>query len=147
MFTQRINGLLCMPGLRREVNRLFDNVLGTMVGEFPFPVIGQRAFPPVNVWEADENFFAEAEVPGLTMGDVELFVVNNELTIKGERREPESDVRFHRQERGTGKFARVIRLPLDVDSESVEATLKGGVLTIKLPKAKSVLPRKIEVKG
>ena len=106
-----------------------------------------RGWPAVNLMEDGERLVAEAEAPGLTMEDLEILVVGDELTLKGHRR-PMSDreVTFHRRERGTGEFARVITLPMAVDADKVEAVLKEGVLTITLPKAEAAKPRKITVK-
>ena len=131
-----------MDRFSREMNHLLNNMLDVA----PF-VSGHRAFPAVNVWEDGERLYAEAEVPGLSMDDLEIFVVGNELTLKGHRRLPEDGRRaFHRRERGTGEFSRVITLPVEVNADKVEATLHEGVLTISLPKAETALPRKISIK-
>jgi len=102
--------------------------------------------PALNIWEDRDNFFAEAELPGVDEERLEVFTIGDELTIRG-KREPLSGkgVTYHRQERGTGEFERVITLPSDVDAEKVEAKLHNGVLTIALPKAETARPHKIEV--
>lgn len=138
--------------LRNEVDRAFGELFGEFFGERPW--LGgrlgrrERSFPAVNVWEEEEKLQAEAEVPGLKMDDLELLVKGNELTIKGERKDVEQEgVTYHRRERGTGSFCGVVRLPVDVDADKVEARLENGVLTIILPKASSARPRKIEVRA
>jgi HSP20 family protein len=55
-------------------------------------------------------------------------------------------VTFHRRERPSGSFVRVVQLPAEVDADRVEAELRNGVLTLTLPKAESARPRKISVK-
>ena len=97
----------------------------------------------------DDNFYAEAEVPGLGMDDLEVFVVGNELTIKGRwNAERDDDQRvFHRRERERGDFTRVLTLPVEIDAEKVGAVLKDGVLTVTLPKAETARTRKIAVKS
>ena len=126
--------------LRREMGELFDSMA------WPFQNAG-RAFPALNIWEEGDALFAEAELPGMGMDDVEVLVVGNELTIKGTRKAVEGKSQgVHRQERGTGAFSRSVTLPFEVDAEKVEATLKDGVLRMTLPKAASARPRKIEVK-
>lgn len=139
--------------LRGEMDRLFDEVFGDyfgrdwLTGEWPFRLAG-GTMPALNLWEDEANLYAELEVPGLKMEDLELTVTGNELTIRGEREAFEQEgVTQHRREREVGHFSRVIRLPVDVDADKVEATLKHGVLTITLPKAQSARPRKIEVKA
>jgi HSP20 family protein len=135
-----------IPGMDR-FSREMNHVLNNIFDAAPF-VTGQRSFPAINVWEDGERLFAEAEVPGLSMEDMEIYVVGNELTIKGHRKTPEDGRRaFHRRERGTGEFSRVLTLPVEVNAEKVEATLKDGVLTVTMPKAESARPRKISIKA
>ena len=146
MMLRRIN--YPVVRFRNEMDRLMDNFLENAPSEFPFGVWGRRTFPALNVWEEGDKLLAEAEVPGLKMDDLEVTVQGDELTIKGERQAgEEEDVTYHRRERGLGRFSRVIRLPVEVNADKVQATLREGVLTITLPKAEAVLPRKIEVKG
>jgi len=137
--------------LRGELERALEDVVGAFLGEDAWLRRGQlreRGFPAVNVWENEEVLFAEAEVPGLKMDDLEILVAGNELTIKGERGDGEQEgVTYHRRERGTGTFSGVVRLPVEVDVSKVEARLENGVLTIMLPKAASAKPRKISVKA
>ena len=127
---------------------LFDRVFES----FPFQTFGEQGatatFPRMNFVENENAFLVEADVPGLTMDDLELFVQDNELTVQGERKQETAEgVTVHRQERVVGKFSRVLTLPTDVDADKVEAKLRSGVLTVTLPKAEAVLPRKIEVKS
>lgn len=105
-----------------------------------------RVFPALNVWEQGDELYAEAEIPGLKGEDLDITVVGNELTIKGQRQEAPIDGSvFHRRERGAGAFTRVVRLPAEIDASKVQATLHDGVLTLKLPKAESAKARKIQV--
>ena len=142
----RMNGTYPVRGLRQEVDRVFNDVFGGAAGGFSPAAFGRRVFPALNLWEDDVTLFAEAEVPGLRMDDLEVFVNGDELTVKGERKPGEEEgAKHHRRERGVGTFSRVLQLPVEVDAEKVEASLRDGVLTIKLPKAQAVLPRKITV--
>jgi len=144
MLLRRINPTFPVNELRREVGRLFEDFMGPTNGGFNR--VG--AFPPINVWEDTDAVFAEAEVPGLTMNELEVTVVGNELSIKGDRKPCGAQgFTFHRQERGVGEFARFVTLPVPVDASRVQATLKNGVLTITLPKAEAARPRRIEVRG
>jgi HSP20 family protein len=106
------------------------------------------SFPAVNVWEDEKNLYAEAEIPGIRMEDLDVSVIENELILKGERKvTADEKATFHRRERGVGTFSRVFRLPVDIDADRVEATLRDGVLQITLPKAEAAKPRKVEVKA
>lgn len=107
-----------------------------------------RSFPALNVWDDGEAFLVEAEVPGLGLDDLDLTATGNELTLEGERQDViEEGVTHHRRERGVGRFSRVIHLPAEVETDGVEANLRDGVLTIRLPKAASVRPRRIQVRA
>jgi HSP20 family protein len=134
---------LPMVDLRREIDRLFNGYLSPET-HAPFTA---RPFPALNLWEDGDRLFAEAEVPGLDLNDLEILIQGNELTVKGQRKPLEgADVVYHRRERGTGEFTRFLTLPIDVDPDRVEAVMKDGVLTIVMPKAEHARARKITVK-
>lgn len=129
-----------------QMNRLrteLDRVFGSDTAAWGRPA----ASPPVNVWEDEQAFFVEAELPGMSMEDLEIYVQEgDELSIKGDRKEPElKDGSWRRRERGFGAFSRSFKLSSDVDVDNVSADFVNGVLTIRLPKSESVKPRKIEI--
>ncbi len=133
-----------MSQLRDEMDRLFES-FGLGDGGWPTLAV---AYPAVNVWDDSDHVYAEAELPGMELNDLEIYVTSgNQLTIKGERKPwtPGQGV-WHRQERGFGSFSRLIELPYDVDAERVEARFHNGVLTITMPKSEAAKPRKITVK-
>lgn len=105
-------------------------------------------YPPVNVREDGDAFHVEAELPGLTEDDLHIAVTHrNQLTLQGERRVNEAvKGRWHRRERGFGRFQRVLVLPAAVEAERVEARIDNGVLCVTLPKAEEAKPRKIVVR-
>jgi HSP20 family protein len=110
--------------------------------------LAPTAYPLVNVWEDDERLYVEAELPGLEMSDLEIYVQGDQLTIKGQRPERRSEnATCHRQERSFSQFARTLDLPVRVNPDKVEAEFKNGVLTVKLPKGDEARARRIEVKG
>lgn len=138
-------------GLSLEFNRLqgeMDQLFGRL-GMSPRSLMGRNLFPAVNLWEDSGNLYVEAELPGLEMNDLELFVTGeNQLSLKGERKPRESsDAKWYRQERGFGSFERVIELPSHVNCEAVTAKFTDGVLLITLPKREEAKPRRIEVKS
>ena len=141
----RMNPLSVFDELRREIGKLFDGY-GPGLGLTPPP--SSVRFPALNIWEDGEALHAEAELPGVKPQDLEVYAVGNELTIKGRRPATTEDgACYHRRERGIGEFTRVVTLPVEVDAEKVKATLKSGVLTVNLPKADEVKPRKIAVQA
>jgi HSP20 family protein len=130
-----------VQNFQTEMNRLFDRWGHT----HSWTALG--AFPAVNVWEEGDKVFVEAELPGLDLKDLEIFVTGGrQLTIKGERKQftPEKGV-WHRQERSYGSFIRSLSLPIAVDAEKVEARFENGVLKVSLAKHESAKPRKIAV--
>jgi HSP20 family protein len=113
------------------------------------PMFAASGYPMLNCWADDANFYVEAELPGIDLNDLEIFVdQGNVLTIKGRRAEGHCEAaKWLRRERGYGEFARRMELPGPVADGGVEASLKNGVLSITLPKAAQIRPRKIEVKS
>jgi len=129
---------------RREMDRLLSGFVGN-VSDGGWPLTGRRQVP-VNVWEDSEAVSVEMELPGVKSDEIEVSVVGTELSLKVNRPEDqEDDVTYHRRERGTGSFARVLRLPSEVDADNVEADLTGGILTVRLPKQAAARPKKIKV--
>ena len=129
--------------LSRELDRVFGTFNPGATNSSLF-----RAYPQVSMWEDEENFYVEAELPGCSLEELELSVSGSQLTLKGERKSPQLEHgQWLRQERGFIKFNRTIELPSDVDSDHVSATLRNGVLLITLGKRAEVKPRKIEIQS
>ena len=134
--------------LQDQMDRLFETVAVPAANLWTNDWFERRSAPALNVWEDEQNLYAEAELPGLAMDDIDVVTTANELRIKGERKADESeDVTYHRRERRVGTFSRVVQFPIEIDPEKVQATLKDGVLTVTLPKAETARVRKIEVKA
>jgi len=105
--------------------------------------------PAMNVRADHDQVTVTAELPGVSLEDVDVSVVGRRLTIRGERRtsEPAAGGRYHRREREAGRFGRAVNLPYPVEVSAVTAALKEGVLTITLPRATADRPRKITVQA
>jgi HSP20 family protein len=129
-----------MDRLRREM----DNILETR-GRVRASTAG--VFPALNLSEDEDNLYVRAELPGVVPDEIEITTKENDLIIKRERKiatEGEK-ISYHRREREAGSFRRIISLPTRVDAEKVTAVCKNGVLTVTLPRAAELKPRKIEV--
>lgn len=142
MFTRMMNGFMPLMRLQDEMNQLFDSFFD----DAPATREYARQYPGVNLWEDGDTAFVEAELPGLSMDDVEVLVTGSELTINGERKiAAPQNATYHRRERAAGRFSRTVALPWEIDSDRVEASFSEGVLTVKLPKCESCKPRKVKV--
>ncbi len=130
-----------MERLQREMNRLLEAAQ-------PSRYQVAAGFPAMNIWSNEENLIVTAELPGVDINDIDVNVIGDTLTLSGARtpEKLEEGARYHRQERGHGKFTRSLQLPFVVDADKVEATLENGVLRILLPRAEADKPRKISVK-
>ncbi len=131
--------------LRRGVDQLFARA-----GQEGPVRSAQGVHPPVNLYETAEGFVLTAELPGLKLEDIELAVHGNRLSIRGERKISYPDdgrTNLHRRERPAGQFRRAIELPVEIDSEKVDASYRNGVLLVKLPKSAAHRPRRIEVQA
>jgi HSP20 family protein len=137
--------LRALDSLQRRVDATYDDWPSFGAGA---RAIGASAWPLVNLFETKEAFVFRAEVPGVAEGDVSVTVEDGTLLLRGERKSsvPEG-YRVHVRERSPAAFRRKLGLPGRVDAAAVTATLKDGVLTVTLPKAKDTLPRQIAVKA
>jgi HSP20 family protein len=137
---------------RRFVDQMFDTfVSGLGTNGEPGDVSAVAFTPPVNIWESDNAIVVECELPGFAIGDLDIAVLKNQLTLSGTRQPNLGNVpenaRVLRRERAGLRFERIVALPAPVDSEKASANLTNGVLTITLPKAAEVQPRRIEVRS
>jgi HSP20 family protein len=160
--TSAMQPWLPIEGLRREIDRLFDD-LDRDFWTFPFrrPMLTVEPFwrrrlswaatPAVDVTESDKTFEIAAELPGMDEKNIEVKVVNGSLKIKGEKQEEkeEKEKDYYLHERQFGSFERCFELPEGVDADKIEARFKKGVLTVTLPKRPEAQKpeKKIEVKA
>ncbi len=162
---------LPLDELRDEIDRLWTSLVTAPPLHGWGPRAEERVFPAVNLRETFDAFTVEAELPGISVSDVDISVAGDSLVLKGSR--PGADatteaptdattdatsgatgerpvgekVVWLLQERGTGAFERRITLPVAVDSQRVEARLVDGVLTVVCPKLAACQPRKVEVRS
>ena len=132
-----------MLNLRRTVDRLFDNVLPER--EWAQPTLWGLA---VDMVENKDDFIVKASVPGINPDDLDISYADDVLTIKGEIKQDNEikDNQYHLRERRYGTFARSITLPTKIKGDAIEATYQNGVVTLRLPKAEEVKPKRIAIK-
>ena len=131
-----------MDRLQREMNHLFETVYGE-------PNRIASGYPAMNIWTNPESAVLTTELPGVNPENIDINIVGETLTLSGER-QPEQlpeGARYHRQERGYGKFTRSVQLPFQVDTGKVDTRFEKGVLHISLPRAEADKPKKIQVKA
>jgi HSP20 family protein len=135
--------------LRQEIDRVFDDVTRGFAGlpsyrrladfepSWPWESAASVAAPAVDVAEKETEYRVTAELPGLDESNVQVTLVDDVLTITGEKQEEkeEKDKNYHLSERRYGSFQRSFQLPPGIDQGKIEANFRNGVLTVVLPKA------------
>jgi HSP20 family protein len=138
------NGVATLHRLQKEMDQLFGGLFTENAA--PRPGVGG---PAVNVWEKPDGFVLEAELPGLSMENLDITVEGAEITIRGERKPavPSQEATLHKRERWVGSFERTLEFPCEIDADRAEATLRDGVLTLSLPKSPAAAAKKISIKS
>jgi HSP20 family protein len=134
-----------VESLQKEMNRLFDRLVPTDVGNGE--KMGLSFIPAAEITETPEAVQLKLEIPGMEAKDLNLEVTADSLTINGERK---SEIKteeegFTRTEFRYGKFHRVIPLPVRVDNNNVTAEYKDGILNLTLPKAEEEKNKVVKV--
>ncbi len=145
-------------GPLEEVERLFGRLmpsgwLSPISWNWPiWPAIDESSLsirtPKMDVMDRDEDVLIHVEMPGVEKRDVDVSVNNSTLVIKGsvQRETGEHRKNYYRCEIAQGSFARSLAIPSGIDKTRISATLKDGILEVKLPKEPEAQRRNIEVK-
>ncbi len=104
---------------------------------------------PVESFVRDGNLIVRADIPGLDPKDIELSVLGNVLTIKGERKDKKEIKKenYFRREISYGAFERRMTLPEGVETDKVKASFKNGVVEISMPMAREAVAKKIPLEA
>lgn len=123
------------------IDRMFDRVMPALFAE------RGGIFPEFDIAESGEHIIVKADLPGIDVNDLDISVVNNVLTVRGERKGEyeESKEHYHRIERHCGSFSRSFTLPAAVETEGIEAHYHDGVLTLIIPKSEAAKAKRIAV--
>lgn len=128
-----------MTSLRQAMDRLFDENISETPTEHEMTLA-------VDVRANDDAYTIHALVPGLTAEELNIEILNNTVTLRGEFKGEEKNGAQHlMSELPAGRFGRVITLPTAVESGKAEANIKNGVLTLMVPKAEAHRPKTIKV--
>ena len=136
-----------LHSLHRELDSLFDRTWGTSGRLLPSSGGRDVFYPELECYTKDGNIVYRMAIPGIDPQKVDLSLVGNQLTVKGERSAPAEvkDENWYVREFRYGQFERTFNLPEGVETDKINATFNNGILEISVPAA-NVLPRKIEVK-
>lgn len=129
--------------LQREMDRLFETFFGR-----PRAGLTEEAWNPlVDIYETKDQLIVKAELPGIKPEEVEVNIVGDTLTLKGERKQEKgvSEEGYYRREQVYGAFQRSLTLPQTVDPGKVKATFKNGILEVVLSKKEEAKPKAIKV--
>jgi len=124
---------------QKPVNRTNTNGAGERQSERDF------VLPEANIVENKDTFFVTVEMPGVDKAGLELTLENNVLTIVGHRKDTPPNGTALFRESHAHDFRRVFELAPTIDGDKIQARIEQGVLSLELPKAEKVKPRKITV--
>jgi HSP20 family protein len=135
-----------------NIDQLFDNFFNNNLTHMKMPAKANSDMAaPMNVSETEKQYLITMDLPGLSDKDIDLELIDDILTVSGERSCDTSckDHKAHRIERSYGSFKRSLALPSDADQEKIKADMKHGVLTIQINKLQDEKskPRKISIKS
>lgn len=135
---------------RQSLDRmLMDAIVGPFdTGAAPQSMYKAGAWPRTNLYETPSEIVVRAEVPGLEQDSLSIDAHEELLTLSGERKliAPEGYI-THRHERADVSFRRSFKLPCRIDLERTSATLKNGMLTVRMAKSPEAQPRRITVRS
>lgn len=100
--------------------------------------------PAVNIYETQEGYLLEADMPGVNKDGLEIYLDQNELTLLGRRSQSNPEMEHYR-ESGEGDFRRVFELNPEIDTDKITARVENGVLSLSLAKREQVKPRRISI--
>ena len=101
--------------------------------------------PAVDIEETDDAWIVEAELPGVDKKDVDIRMNDNELVVRGEIKERERQGILRRRTRRVGEFEFRVTMPSPANADDIDAKLDHGVLRVRVPKAQTSQPRRVEV--
>lgn len=137
-----------LVSIRDTLDRLVDDRLPQAFNYLPGQRLSSQSIP-VDMYEVNGEIVIKTNLPGVKPDDIEITLKGDRMTIKGDFRSEDDDMRddVHILERHYGKFQRTITLPENIDSDHVDALYEDGVLTLSLPKSEESKPKQISVRS
>ena len=138
-----------LESLQQDMNRMLTAQTAGERGRRGRAWRRRPTYPLMNVWSSADGIVIDAELPGVDPADVDISVMGDELTLRGEVNAAEEvkGQTYHRRERPSGEFARTLQLPFRADSGGVKANYKNGVLRVTVPRSEEEKPKKIAIEA
>ncbi len=142
-----------LENMRREMDRIFEEFFPTSrraLNELisrRLPAEKGVATPSIDIIDRDDEVEILAEFPGVPKENMDISFQENVLTVKGEiKAEKEArEEHYYYAERGYKGYSRSINIPFKVSADKIRASVKDGILSIRLPKEKEAQTKKIKV--
>ena len=133
--------------VRHDMDTLFDDFFRGVEMEPFFGRHSERFTPKVDITESEKEIRVSAELPGINEKDIDITLNRDSLTIKGEKKEEKEDrgKDYYRMERSYGTFCRTIPVPVEIETDKVNAHYRKGILTITMPKSEKSLEEKKKI--
>lgn len=135
-------------GALYNIDEYINQMLGDVGGALTEPV-DREWRPAVDLSETDDAYIIEADMPGVDKDDVKIELLEDVVTITGERKseKTEDDEKrgYHRVERSYGGFTRTVQIPNGFKADEVKASFENGVLKVTLPKPETTRPKLVSV--
>lgn len=146
MYMELMNPYASSNDLFRRLERLLSLAPETAGNEWPFGSLSSGELS-TNVWEDENAFYVEMEVPGVKPEEVDLSLIGSELNVKINRSpmKGENEPRYLRRERMFGDTVRTITLPVESAPKEMNATIEQGVLRVRLQKPEAKKAQKITI--
>jgi len=135
-----------LMSLRQAMDRLFEESFVRPRESWLAPLGAETL--AVDMYETPEEVVVRTAIPGVDPQDIEVSVIGDTMTIKGESKAEEqvAEENYVRRERRYGSFSRALRLPTSVVADEATAEFSKGILTLRLPKVEEVKPKRIEIR-
>lgn len=131
-------------------NNVFD-IVDSFFNDFYSPIchsVKERKYAPlVDIYENENDFFVEAQLPGMKKEDIKIEIDQGKLFVSGESCK-ENEIKkenYYKKEIIEGKFFRSFILPKNIDKDKLNASFKDGILKIRLPKIEEAKPKQIKI--
>ena len=143
-------GLAPLEDMERWFEEAFRSPFSWFRRPFPARFFSdlQSTHPSVDIYEEGDDLVVKAELPGMTKDEIKVNLVDDVLTVSGEKKREEKveTKNYYRMESSSGSFTRSFRLPVEVQADKAKARFSDGVLQMRIPKTEKAKARGVEIK-